>query len=104
MPHPDRLIDGILATGGIRAFRVFSGYDDVVCFTECTPAGEIAMIRDRYTPWGARSRRTLCSNAAAVPRSMFEGRVGRRISPATSASLPLHQVPGPVPVDPGRIH
>lgn len=52
MSPRDRLFDGILASQEIRAYRVFFGWDEVVCFTECTPAGVTAMIRDRYRPWG----------------------------------------------------
>jgi hypothetical protein len=52
MSYPERLFDGVLESGEIRAFRVFFGWDEVVCFTECTPAGVAAMIRDRYKPWG----------------------------------------------------
>jgi hypothetical protein len=54
MTHRSRLFDGILAMGEIRAYRVFFGFglDRVVCFTECTPAGVSAMVRDRYSPWG----------------------------------------------------
>lgn len=48
----DRLFDGVLASNEIRAYRVFFGWDEVVCFTECTPAGVTAMVRDRYRPWG----------------------------------------------------
>lgn len=50
-PH-DRLFDGVLASNEIKAYRVFFGWDEVVCFTECTPTGVSAMIRDRYRPWG----------------------------------------------------
>ncbi len=52
MSARDRLFDGVLASNEIRAYRVFFGWDAVVCFTECTPAGVTAMIRDRYKPWG----------------------------------------------------
>jgi hypothetical protein len=47
-----KLFDGILTACEIKAFRVFFGWDQIVCFTECTPAGVSAMVRDRYRPWG----------------------------------------------------
>jgi len=53
MSDRGRLFTGILATGLIRAFPVFYGWDSVVCFTECTPAGVQTLIRERrYAPWG----------------------------------------------------
>ncbi len=48
-----KLFDGILTAGEIKAFRVFFGWDRIVCFAECTPCGVFsAMVRNRYRPWG----------------------------------------------------
>jgi hypothetical protein len=54
MSPKERLFEGVLTSGEIRAFRVFYGIgaDEVVCFTECTPEGVKAMIRQSYDPWG----------------------------------------------------
>ncbi len=53
MSGPGRLFTGILQHGEIRAFRVFYGWDPVVCFTECTPAGIQTLVAEgRYAPWG----------------------------------------------------
>lgn len=52
MSPKERLFDGVLASAELRAYRVFFGFDKVVCFTECTPAGVGAMVRQTYDPWG----------------------------------------------------
>jgi hypothetical protein len=69
MSPEQRLFDGVLASGELRGYRVFFGFDDVVCFTECTPAGVTAVIRETYEPWGVPLRKTSCSRVEEDRRS-----------------------------------
>jgi hypothetical protein len=62
-----------LAHGEIRAFRVFFGYDDVVCFTECTPAGVTAMVQERYEPWGVAFSKDLVFKRGGGPAFYVRG-------------------------------
>jgi len=72
MSPEQRLFDGVLASGELRGYRVFFGFDDVVCFTECTPAGVTAVIRETYEPWGVPLRKTSCSRVEEDRRSRSE--------------------------------
>jgi hypothetical protein len=73
MPCRDRLFEGILASGQINAYRVFSGFDPVVCFTECTPAGVGTMVRERYEPWGVAFRKDVIFRKGGGPAFYVRG-------------------------------